>query len=95
VWCSWLWFFAARSEYVRNSLIVALGPNDVTGEEKCRKTDDHQTPDGEYLPIQIIGFAWTRVALAFPIKVHISKVILLSLPVAFMDLPFALQLSLP
>jgi len=82
---------------------VAFEPNDITGDEKRRETDDHQTPDGEHLPIQMIGFAWARVALAFPINVHISKIILLSLRarslqlpgVVFMDLPFALHFSRP
>ena len=97
------WFVAARLEGFRSSFALAFDPNDVTGDEKRRETDDHQTPDDEHLPIQIIGFAWARVALAFLIKVHISKIILLSLParslrlpgVVFMDLPFVSYFSRP
>jgi hypothetical protein len=58
---------------------MTFGPNDVTGDEKRRETDDHKTPEDEHLPIQMTGFDWVRVALAFPIKVHIANIILLSL----------------
>ena len=61
--------------------LSALSPNDVTGKEKRRKTDGHQTPKGKHLPFQILGIVWAQVWLAFLFKVHNSKIILLALPV--------------
>jgi hypothetical protein len=60
-----VWFIVACLEDFRSSSAVAFGPNDVTGEEKRREIDDHNTPDYEHLPIQMIGFVAARVALAF------------------------------
>ena len=67
-WVRWLvhffdlpaWLVAARWGVHRNSLTMAFGPNNATGEEKRRETDDHQTPDDEHLPIRMIGFVTTR-----------------------------------
>ncbi|MGO9480083.1 MAG: hypothetical protein ACLQAH_00645 [Limisphaerales bacterium] len=57
------WFVVFRPEDFRNLFAVAFGPNDVTGEEKRRETDGHKTPEGEHLPIQMIGFVAARGAL--------------------------------
>jgi hypothetical protein len=59
----YVWFVVFRPEDFRNLIAVAFGPNDVTGEEKRRETDGHKTPEGEHLPIQMIGFVAARGAL--------------------------------
>jgi len=51
-----VWFVVVCLEDFRNSSAVAFGPNDVKGEEKRRETEDHKTPEGEHLPIQMTGF---------------------------------------
>ena len=51
-----VWFVVSCFEDFRTSSAVAFGPNDVTSDEKRRETDDHKTPDGEHLPIQMRGF---------------------------------------
>ena len=51
-----VWFVVYRLENFKNSFAVSFGPNDENGEEKRRETDDYKAPDGEHLPIQMIGF---------------------------------------
>src|ERR1022692_1130578 len=60
-----VWFVVACLEDFRNASAAAFGPNDVTGDEKRRDTESHKTPEGEHLPIQMIGLVWARVAHAF------------------------------
>jgi hypothetical protein len=52
----WFGLLSLAWKDFRNSSAIAFGPNEVTGEEKRRETDNHKTPDGEHLPIPMIGF---------------------------------------
>ena len=74
-----IWLVVSRLQDYRTSSAAAFGPNDVTGEKKRHKTDGHKTPDVEHLPIRMVGFVRAWDARTFPIKIHISEIISLSM----------------